>query len=57
MDAHCYEVTGKMLICDNYLLLIRYGYLEIVQLLVKSKHCKPDAVDKNGWTALHYAAG
>ena len=56
MDARRSEITEEMLICDNYLLLIRFGHLEVVQFLIKGKHCKPDAVNKDGSTALHYAA-
>ena len=39
------------------LLLIRKGYVEIVQFLVNGKHCNAEAVDKSGWTPLHHAVG
>ena len=39
-----------------FLLLIRNGYLEIVQFLVNGNHCQVNAVDNDGKTALHYAA-
>ena len=58
MDAICYEVTGKYwsVIIIFIILVIRSGHLEILKLLIEGKHCEPDAVDKNEWTALHYAA-
>ena len=37
------------------LLLLRYGYFEIVQFLVNEKHCNTEAVDKDGQTPLHLA--
>ena len=39
-----------------FLLLIRYGHLEIVQFLVNGNHCQANAVDSYGDTALHDAA-
>ena len=35
---------------------IRFGHLEIVQFLVNGNHCQVNAVNNDGWTALHYAA-
>ena len=37
------------------LLLVRWNCLEIVQFLVNGKHCNTEAVDKDGWTPLHWA--
>ena len=37
------------------LLLIRYGYFDIVQFLVNGKYCNTEAVDNDGLTPLHYA--
>ena len=37
------------------LLLIRKNYLIIVQFLINGKHYNTEAVDKDGWTPLHYA--
>ena len=39
------------------LLLIRHGCSEIVQFLINGKHCNTEAVNKYGWTPLHYAVG
>ena len=39
------------------LLLIRYGRSEIIQFLINGKHCNTEAVDKDGWTPLHWAVG
>ena len=39
-----------------FLLLIRKEHLEIVQFLVNGNHCQGNAVDNQGWTALHHAA-
>ena len=37
------------------LVLIRWGYLKVVEFLVNGNHCQANAVNKNGETALHYA--
>ena len=37
-------------------LLIRDGHLDTVKFLVNEAHCKTNAVDKDRWTPLHYAA-
>ena len=34
----------------------RNGNLEVVQFLVNGNHCQANAVNNDGWTALHYAA-
>ena len=38
------------------LLLIRKGYVQIVQFLVNGKYCNTEAVDKDRQTPLHLAA-
>ena len=38
-----------------FLLLIRYGHLEIVKYLVGGKHGNVEATDRDGWTPLHRA--
>ena len=41
---------------DLILVLIRWSHLAVVQFLVEGQHFEPDATDKDGWTALHFAA-
>ena len=38
------------------LFLFRYGHLSIVQFLVDGQHCNLEAKDKDGMTAIHWAA-
>ena len=40
----------------TFVLLIRYGHLEVVQILVNGNHTDPNVVNKNGETAMHIAA-
>ena len=40
----------------TFVLLIRYGRLNIVQFLVNEKDTDPNAVNKDGKTAVHLAA-
>ena len=40
----------------TFVLLIRYGCLEVVQFLVNGNHSDPNAVTNYGNTALHLAA-
>ena len=40
----------------TFVLLIRKGYLKVVQILVNGKDTDPNAVNKDGNTALHLAA-
>ena len=49
-------ITYNVITIMTFLLLIREGYLEVVQFLVNSNHGDPNAVNKNGNTALHLAA-
>ena len=39
----------------NLLLLISNNHSKIVQFLVNGKHYNTEAVNKDGWTPLHYA--
>ena len=40
----------------TFMLLIRYGRLEVVQFLVNGKDTDPNVVNEDGKTALHLAA-
>ena len=40
----------------TFVLFIRYGHLEVVQIIVNGKDTDPNAVNKDGKTALHLAA-
>ena len=56
-----FYLVCNYLVCKYYafiflLLLIRNRHLEIVQFLVSGNHCQANAVNINGYTALHYAA-
>ena len=47
----CYNAITIM----TFVLLIRNGHLEVVQFLVNEKDTDPNAVNKDGETALHIA--
>ena len=40
----------------TFVLLIRYGHLEVVQILLNGKDTDPNVVNKDGKTAVHLAA-
>ena len=48
-------ITYNVITIMTFVLLIRKGYLEVVQILVNGKDTDPNAVDKDGETALHIA--
>ena len=51
------SITYNVLsLCIYVFPLIRNGHLEIVQFLVNGNHCRANAGDRYGRTALHYAA-
>ena len=39
----------------TFVLFIRYGHLEVIQIIVNRKDTDPNAVNKDGETALHLA--
>ena len=49
-------ITYNVITIMTFVLLIREGYLEVVQILVNGKDTDPNAVTKDGETALHLAA-
>ena len=48
-------ITYNDITITTFLLLIRNGHLEVVQFLVNEKDTDPNAVNKDGETALHLA--
>ena len=49
-------ITYNVITIMTFVLLIRNGYLEVVQILVNGKDTDPNVVNNNGETALHLAA-
>ena len=49
-------ITYNVITIMTFVLLIRNGHLEVVQILVNGKDTDPNAVNKDGKTALHLAA-
>ena len=49
-------ITYNVITIMTFVLLIRNGHLEVVQILVNGNHSDPNAVNKDGETALHLAA-
>ena len=48
-------ITYNVITIMTFVLLIRKGPLEVVQILVNGKDTDPNAVNKDGETALHLA--
>ena len=48
--------TQAMTLIYFITLFISNGHLDIVKFLVNEAHCKTNAIDKDRWTPLHYAA-
>ena len=48
-------ITYNVITIMTFVLLIRYERLEVVQILVNGKDTDPNAVNKDGETALHLA--
>ena len=48
-------ITYNVITIITFVLLIRKGYLEVVQILVNEKDTDPNVVNKDGETALHLA--
>ena len=51
-----FRITYNVITIMTFVLHIRYGHLEVVQFLVNEKDTDPNAVNKDGKTALHLAA-
>ena len=49
-------ITYNVITIMTFVLLIRYGRLEVVQFLVNGKDTDPNVVNNSGSTALHFAA-
>ena len=49
-------ITYNVITIMFFVLLIRNGHLEVVQFLVNGSHTDPNAVNKDGKTAVHVAA-
>ena len=49
-------ITYNVITIMTFVLLIRKGHLEVVKILVNGKDTDPNAVNKDGETALHLAA-
>ena len=49
-------ITYTVITIMTFVLLIRYGRLEVVQIIVNGKDTDPNAVNNSGSTALHLAA-
>ena len=50
-----FRITYNVITIMTFVLLIRYGHLEVIQILVNGKDTDPNAVTNYGWTALHLA--
>ena len=48
-------ITYNVITITSFVLLIREGHLEVVQILVNGKDTDPNVVNKDGETALHLA--
>ena len=48
-------ITYNVITIMTFVLLIRKGHLEVVQILVNGKDTDPNVVNKDGETALHLA--
>ena len=53
MQTFC--ITYNVITIMTFVLLIRWGRLEVVQFLVNGNHSDPNVVNKDGETALHNA--
>ena len=51
-----FSIAYNVITIMTFVLLIRNGHLEVVQFLVNGKDTDPNAVNKDGETALHLAA-
>ena len=49
-------ISYNVITIMSFVLLIRKGYVKVVQTLVNGKDTDPNAVNKDGETALHLAA-
>ena len=49
-------ITYNVITIMTFVLLIRKGHLEVVQILVNGNHSDPNAVTNYGKTAVHVAA-
>ena len=53
---HHSQLRLNVITIMTFVLLIRWGHLEVVQILVNGKDTDPNVVNKDGETALHLAA-